>query len=78
MLKVYGDLTSGNCYKVKLLMALLAIDHQWVPVSALAGETRDPAFLAKNPARDPRSGVSGQEPGRENPTPGDRAGSLSA
>jgi glutathione S-transferase len=30
-------------------MALLAIDHQWVPVSALAGETRDPAFLAKNP-----------------------------
>jgi glutathione S-transferase len=50
MLKVYGDLTSGNCYKVKLLMALLAIDHQWVPVSALAGETRDPAFLAKNPA----------------------------
>jgi glutathione S-transferase len=50
MLKVYGDLTSGNCYKVKLLMALLAIDHEWVPVSALAGETRDPAFLAKNPA----------------------------
>jgi glutathione S-transferase len=50
MLKVYGDLTSGNCYKVELLMALLQITHEWVPVSALAGDTRDPAFLAKNPA----------------------------
>ena len=50
MLKVYGDLTSGNCYKVELLMALLRIAHRWVGVSALAGGTRDPAFLAKNPA----------------------------
>jgi glutathione S-transferase len=50
MLKVYGDLTSGNCYKVELLMTLLQITHEWVAVSALAGETRYPAFLAKNPA----------------------------
>ena len=50
MLKVYGDLTSGNCYKVELLMGLLDVAHQWVGVSALAGDTRDPAFLAKNPA----------------------------
>ena len=50
MLKVYGDLTSGNCYKVELLLGLLDVARQWVAVSALAGETRDPAFLAKNPA----------------------------
>ena len=49
MLKVYGDLTSGNCYKVKLLLGLLGLEHEWVTVSALAGETRVPAFLAMNP-----------------------------
>jgi len=25
MMKVYGDIYSGNCYKIKLLMALLGI-----------------------------------------------------
>jgi len=47
--KIYGDIQSGNCYKVKLLCALLDIEHQWIHVDILAGETRNPEFLAKNP-----------------------------
>jgi len=49
MLKIYGDIKSGNCYKVKLLCAFLAIDHQWIHVDILAGDTQHPDFLAKNP-----------------------------
>ncbi|AUM12301.1 glutathione S-transferase family protein [Ketobacter alkanivorans] len=48
-MKIYGDIQSGNCYKVKLLCALLDIEHQWIHVDILAGETRNPEFLAKNP-----------------------------
>lgn len=49
MLKVYGDIQSGNCYKIKLMMALLGIEHEWIPVNILQGETRTPSYLAKNP-----------------------------
>src|SRR2546422_315446 len=35
MLRVYGDLQSGNCYKVKLLLAQLQRPHEWVPVDIL-------------------------------------------
>lgn len=49
MLKVYGDIRSGNCYKIKLLMALLGIEHEWVPVSILGGETKAASFVAMNP-----------------------------
>lgn len=48
-MKIYGDIQSGNCYKVKLLCALLDIEHQWIHVDILAGETGTPEFLAKNP-----------------------------
>ena len=48
--RVYGDLASGNCYKIKLLMALLGIEHEWIHVDILAGETRTADFLALNPA----------------------------
>jgi len=49
MLKVFGDSQSGNCYKVQLLMHHLEIKHEWVSVDILAGDTRSPEFLAKNP-----------------------------
>ncbi|EKE77814.1 glutathione S-transferase family protein [Gallaecimonas xiamenensis] len=48
-MKIYGDIQSGNCYKVKLLCALLGIEHQWVPVDILAGDTAAAEFLSKNP-----------------------------
>ena len=49
MLTVHGFRPSGNCYKVQLLLALLDVPHRWVDVDSSAGETRTPAFLAKNP-----------------------------
>jgi glutathione S-transferase len=48
-MKIYGDVRSGNCYKLKLLCALLAIEHDWIAVDILRGETRSDKFLALNP-----------------------------
>ncbi|MGY0576812.1 MAG: glutathione S-transferase family protein [Paraglaciecola chathamensis] len=48
-MKIYGDEQSGNCYKVKLMCALLNIQHEWIHVDILAGGTNAQAFLAKNP-----------------------------
>jgi glutathione S-transferase len=47
--RVYGDIQSGNCYKIKLLMNHLEIAHEWIEVDILQGETRTEEFLAKNP-----------------------------
>jgi glutathione S-transferase len=49
MIKVYGDIYSGNCYKIKLLMALPGIDHEWVAVDIIVGETHTEEFKAINP-----------------------------
>lgn len=48
-LKIYGDIQSGNCYKIKLLMSLLAIEHEWLHVDILAGEAQTASFLKMNP-----------------------------
>jgi len=48
-MKVYGDIRSGNCYKIKLLAALLGIKHEWLHIDVMAGETRTKEFLARNP-----------------------------
>ena len=50
MLTVYGDIRSGNCYKVKLLLQFLRRPHEWVHVDIIKGESRTAAFLAKNPS----------------------------
>jgi len=47
--KIYGDIQSGNCYKIKLLCSLLGIQHEWIHLDILAGATRTVDFLAKNP-----------------------------
>ena len=49
MLTLYGDRQSGNCYKPRLLMELRGIPYRWVEMNVPGGETRTPAFLAKNP-----------------------------
>lgn len=49
MLKLYDFLPSGNSYKVRLLLSELAILYERIAVDILKGETRTPAFLAKNP-----------------------------
>lgn len=46
---IYGDIHSGNCYKVKLVAEHLGLAHRWLHVDIMAGEARTPAFLAMNP-----------------------------
>ena len=48
-MKIYGDIQSGNCYKIKLLASLLDIEHEWVHVDILKDETHTTEFLGKNP-----------------------------
>jgi glutathione S-transferase len=48
-MKIYGDTQSGNCYKVQLVCQLLNIEHQWIDVDILAGDTKSDNFLKKNP-----------------------------
>lgn len=48
MLRVYGDASSGNCYKLKLLLNQLDMKHEWIKVDIVKQETRTPEFLAKN------------------------------
>lgn len=48
-MKIYGDVRSGNCYKLKLLCALLSIEHEWIAVDIMRGEAASDSFLAMNP-----------------------------
>ena len=48
MLTLYDFLPSGNGYKVRLLLSQLAIPFRLVELDILKGETRTPAYLAKN------------------------------
>jgi glutathione S-transferase len=48
-LRLYDFHDSGNGYKVRLLLAMLGTACDYVEMDILAGETRTPAFLEKNP-----------------------------
>lgn len=48
-MKIYGDVKSGNCYKLKLLCSLLELEHEWIPIDILKGESRSETFLSLNP-----------------------------
>jgi glutathione S-transferase len=50
MYTLYSMRRSGNCYKVRLALAQLAVPFDLVEVDILKGETRTPDFLAKNPS----------------------------
>ena len=49
MFKVYGMHSSGNCYKVKLLLTQLGEPFEWIEVNTMKKETRTQEFLALNP-----------------------------
>ncbi len=49
-LRLWGQESSGNCYKVKLLAAHLGLALEWVRVDVTQGDSRTPAFLAMSPA----------------------------
>lgn len=48
MYRVYGDMLSGNCYKIKLLMQFLKIEHEWKHIDILDGETHTDEFVRMN------------------------------
>ena len=53
MLRVWGDVYSGNCFKVKLLLTQLRLAFEWIHINVLERETRTAAFLAMNPTSRP-------------------------
>ena len=50
MMRIYGDSISGNCLKVKWTADYLGRAYDWIETSVLKAETRNPEFLAMNPA----------------------------
>ena len=48
-MRLYDSLDSGNCYKVRLLLAQLSRPYQLIEINTDRGESRTPEFLAKNP-----------------------------
>ena len=49
MITVYGYSPSGNCHKVRMILAQLGREHRWVETDSAHGATRAPEYLAKNP-----------------------------
>ena len=49
MTVVHGYSPSGNCHKVRLLLAQLDRPYTWIETDSSRGETRTPGYLAKNP-----------------------------
>lgn len=47
-MKVYGDVWSGNCYKIKLALTQLQVAFDWIPIDIMKGESRTPEYLARN------------------------------
>jgi glutathione S-transferase len=45
-MRLYDNPISGNCYKVRLLLALIGKEYEQIPVDSLRGETRQAPFLA--------------------------------
>jgi glutathione S-transferase len=48
-MRIFGDLGSGNCQKVKFTADYLGLPYEWIHVDIMKGETRRPEFTAKNP-----------------------------
>jgi glutathione S-transferase len=50
-LRLYDYAASANCYKVRLLLAHLALPYERVPTDIFAGETLTDEYAAMNPMR---------------------------
>jgi len=48
MTTVYGMKSSGNCYKVQLLLEQLGVPYRWIDIDSANGQTRTTEFLARN------------------------------
>lgn len=51
-MRLYDYDASGNCYKARLLLALLGADYERVPVDIFAGDTLTEEFGRLNPLRE--------------------------
>ena len=51
-MRLHDYAASGNCYKVRLLLALLGRDYERVPVDIFAGDTLTGEYAALNPVRE--------------------------
>ena len=51
-MKLYDYSASGNCYKVRLLLALLGVDYERVPIDIFAGDTLTDEYASINPVRE--------------------------
>lgn len=51
-MRLYDYPASGNCYKVRLLLALLDRDYERIAVDIFAGDTLTDSYAALNPARE--------------------------
>ncbi len=51
-MKLYDYAASGNCYKVRLLLALLGVDYERVPIDIFAGDTLTDEYVRINPVRE--------------------------
>jgi glutathione S-transferase len=49
-MKIYGDINSGNCLKVKWVCDRLTLPYDWIPVDIIKLESRTPQFLRLNSA----------------------------
>ncbi len=49
MITVYGHSPSGNCHKIRMLLAHLGRAHEWIEIDSAHGATRTPEYLRKNP-----------------------------
>jgi len=47
--RVYGMSSSGNCYKVRLLLEQLQQPYEWIETDVRTGVTRERQFLDRNP-----------------------------
>lgn len=50
-MKLYDYAASANCYKVRLLLAQLAVEYERVPIDIFGGDTLSDEFAAISPAR---------------------------
>jgi glutathione S-transferase len=51
-MQLYDYAASGNCYKVRLLLALLEVPYERVPVDIFAGDTLTEEYGRLNPVRE--------------------------
>ena len=51
-MRLYDYAASANCYKARLLLALLGREYERVPVDIFAGDTLTDEYAALNPARE--------------------------